>query len=121
MGEEKREGKGIGIGQMILRIVVSAIVLAVVAFLTPGFAIEGLWSLIVAAVVIGVLDYLVVRLTKFDASPFGRGVIGFVIAAVIIYLTGYLVRGVAVTFWGAVIAALVIGIIDMLIPGKQVF
>lgn len=122
MGDERREeGRGLGIGHMILRIVVSAIVLSVVAFVTPGFAIEGLWPLIIAAVVIGILDYLVIRLTKFDASPFGRGVVGFIIAAAIIYLTGYLVTGVVVTFWGAIIAALVIGIIDMLIPGKQVF
>jgi uncharacterized membrane protein YvlD (DUF360 family) len=119
MGERVREDRGIGIGQMILRIVVSAIVLGITAFLTPGFDVANMWSLIVAAVVIGVLDYLVVKFTKLDASPFGRGITGFVISAAIIYFTGYLVTGVAVTFWGAIIAAVIIGVIDMVIPGRQ--
>ncbi|OPJ55015.1 phage holin family protein [Clostridium oryzae] len=122
MSEEKRDrNEDFSIVHMLIRIVVSAIVLAITAFITPGFTISGMWPLIIAAVVIGVLDYLVVRLTKFEANPFGRGIIGFVISAAIIYLTGYLVRGVGVTFWGALIAALVIGVIDAIIPGKQVF
>jgi putative membrane protein len=121
MGEErKREDKGISIGQIIIRIVVSAIVLAIVALVTPGFAIEGLWSLLVAAVIIGLLDYFIERLTGFDATPFGRGIIGFVVSAAIIYATGFLVEGVGVTFWGAIIAAIVIGLINMIIPGRSV-
>jgi putative membrane protein len=121
MGEERRtEDRGMGIGQMIIRILVSAAVLAAVAFLTPGFAIADIWSLLIAAVVIGVLDYLIERLTGFDATPFGRGIIGFAVSAAIIYATGYFVRGVAVSFWGAIIAALVIGIINMIIPGRKV-
>ena len=121
MAEERREeNKGFGIGQMITRIVVSAIVLAVVAFLTPGFAISGIWALLVAAVVIGGLDYLIERFTGFDASPFGRGITGFAVSAAIIYATGYFVRGVAVSFWGAIIAAAVIGVINMIIPGRKV-
>jgi putative membrane protein len=119
MNEKVREDRGIGIGHLILRIVVSCIVLAITAFLTPGFAIANIWSLIIAAVVIGALDYLVVKFTKLDASPFGRGIIGFVISAAIIYFTGYLVSGVVVTFWGAIIAAIIIGIIDMVVPGRQ--
>ena len=119
MNERVREDGRIGIGHLILRIVTSCIVLAITAFLTPGFSIANIWSLIIAAVVIGALDYLVVKFTKLDASPFGRGIIGFVISAAIIYFTGYLVSGVAVTFWGAIIAAIIIGIIDMVIPGRQ--
>jgi putative membrane protein len=121
MTEKRREdNKSFGIGHMIIRIVVSAVVLAVVAFFTPGFAIDNLWSLILAAAVIGILDYLIERVTGFDASPFGRGIVGFVVSAAIIYATGYLLRGVGVTFWGAIIAALVIGIINMILPGRKV-
>jgi putative membrane protein len=113
------DDKGFGIGRMIIRVVVSAIVLAVTAFLTPGFAIDGLWPLLVAAVVIGVVDHLIERFTGFDASPFGRGITGFIVSAAIIYLTGFFIRGVRVSILGALIAALVIGIIDMLIPGGK--
>lgn len=119
--KEKQGGKGTGIGQFIIRVVVSALVLSVVAFLTPGFTIANVWSLLIAAVVIAGLDYLIARFTGFDASPFGRGVIGFVVSAAIIYATGMLVRGFDIGFWSSIIAALVIGIIDALIPGRQVF
>lgn len=121
MSEKRTEdNRSFGIGHMIIRIVVSAVVLAVVAFFTPGFTIANVWSLILAAVVIGIIDYLIERITGFDASPFGRGITGFVVSAAIIYFTGYLIRGVGVTFWGAIIAALIIGIINMILPGRQV-
>lgn len=121
MSENRGDNRtSFGIGHMIIRIVVSAIVLAVVAFFTPGFTINNIWSLILAAAVIGILDYLIERVTGFDATPFGRGITGFVVSAAIIYFTGYLIAGVGVTFWGAIIAALVIGIINMLIPGRKV-
>lgn len=115
-GNARRQGSGIL--SFISRFVVGAIVLAITAFLTPGFTIAGLFPLLVAAAVIAVLDYVVFRLFKLDASPFGRGITGFIVAAVIIYATGFLVPGYGVTFWGALIAALVYGVVDALIPGK---
>lgn len=121
MVERKREQGDLRIGQMIVRILVSMVVLAVAAFFTPYFTIRGFVPLLLAAIIIGVLDYLIERFTGFDATPFGRGVTGFIVAAIIIYLTGYLVAGVTVSFLGAILAALVIGIINMIIPGKGVF
>jgi hypothetical protein len=49
MENRDRDNNGFGIGHFILRIIVSAIVLAVVAFLTPGFSINGIWPLLIAA------------------------------------------------------------------------
>ncbi|MFZ5968053.1 MAG: phage holin family protein [Bacillota bacterium] len=118
--ERREEGKQLGIGGLFVRIVVSMIVLAVAAFFVPNFSIIGFVPLLLAAVVIGVIDYLIERFTGFDASPFGRGITGFIVSAVIIYITGYLVGGVTVSFIGALLAALAIGIINMLIPGRGV-
>ena len=112
-------GAGMRFVRFLLKIVVSAVVLAVTAFLTPGFVITNIWALMLAAVVIGVLDYLIEKVTGFDAQPFGRGILGFVISAAIIYITGLLVPGVSVSVWGAVIAALVIGLINMIIPSSK--
>src|SRR5690554_776186 len=110
---------GKDIGKIILRIVVSAIAIGIATFLTPGMTNEGgIASLLVAAIVIALLDWGIGRLTKFDASPFGRGIIGFVIAAAVLYITGMLVDGFNVSFLGAIIGALVIGIVDALIPGE---
>ena len=107
------------IGEMLLRILITAIVVAIAAYFTPGFTIDGIWSLLLAAVVIGVLDYLVQRFTGIDASPFGRGIAGFLVAAIILYVTKFIVPGFGISLWGAIIGALVIGIIDAIMPGRD--
>ncbi len=109
------------IGRLIIQIIVSAIAIAIAAFFTPGMSIQGgIWTLIVAAIVIGVLDWLISRFTSISASPFGRGFIGFIVAAIVLYVTGLIVDGFNVSFIGAIIGALVLGIVDAIIPGDQV-
>ena len=98
------------------RLVLVAIVLGLTSFLTPGFSIKGMWSYLIAALVISALDYLVESLMGVDASPIGKGMKGFVIAAVIIYLAQFLVPHMSVSIIGALLAALVIGIIDAIFP-----
>ncbi len=107
------------IGEMLLRVLITSIVVAIAAYFTPGFTIDGLWSLLLAAVVIGVLDYLVQRFTGIDASPFGRGISGFLVAAIILYVTKFIVPGFNISLWGAIIGALIIGIIDAIMPGRE--
>lgn len=97
---------------------VGAVVLAVTAFLTPGFTISGIWPLIIAAAVIALLDYLVQRIIGVDATPFGRGITGFIVAAVIIYVVKFIVPGYDVTLMGAILGALVYGIVSLLMPGR---
>ncbi len=106
------------IGELIIRLIVTAIVVGIAAFLTPGFSIDNLWSLIMAAVVIAVLDYLIQKFTGVNASPFGRGITGFIVSAIILYVTKFIVPGFNISVWGAIIGALVIGIIDVIIPGR---
>ncbi|NLJ98517.1 MAG: phage holin family protein [Tissierellia bacterium] len=106
------------IGQMLIRLLVTAVVVGIAAYLTPGFSINSLWSLLLAAVVIAVLDHLVQRFTGISATPFGRGITGFIVAAIILYATKFIVPGFNITVWGAIIGALVIGIVDAIIPGK---
>jgi uncharacterized membrane protein YvlD (DUF360 family) len=107
------------IGEMLLRILITAVVVAIAAYFTPGFTIDGLWSVLLAAVVIGVLDYLIQRFTGIDASPFGRGIAGFLVAAIILYVTQFIVPGFNISIWGAIIGALVIGIVDAIMPGRN--
>ncbi|NFK13132.1 phage holin family protein, partial [Clostridium botulinum] len=99
-------------------LIVSMVVLSVTAFFTPGFTISGFWAVLLAAVIISAIDYLVEKLMGVDASPFGRGLKGFVISAIIIYLTQFLVPTMRVSIVGAIIAALVIGVIDAILPGR---
>ncbi|ACA45784.1 phage holin family protein [Clostridium botulinum] len=122
MDERKRENDSnnmsSGIMGYIIRLIVSMVVLSVTAFFTPGFTISGFWAVLLAAVIISAIDYLVEKLMGVDASPFGRGLKGFVISAIIIYLTQFLVPTMRVSIIGAIIAALVIGVIDAILPGR---
>lgn len=104
---------------IIIRLIASAVVLAITAFLTPGFSIGGVGPLIVAAIVLTILDYLFVKLLGIDASPFGRGIVGFIAAALILYLTQFFVTGYSITVLSAIIGAIVYGIVTYLIPGNE--
>ena len=105
--------------QIIGRLVAAAVVLAITAFFTPGFSINNFWSLAIAAVVLTVLDYLIVKFTGLHATPFGKGFIGFALAAVILYVTQFFVAGYAISWMAAIIGALIYGVIDYFIPGNQ--
>jgi putative membrane protein len=101
----------------IVRFAVSAVVLLVVAWLTPGFAVNGFWAALFASLVIAGLGWVAQAMLGRGASPAGRGVAGFIAAAVIIYLTGWLFPGwLTVTWWGALIAAFLIGLADAFVP-----
>lgn len=72
-----RQSTGNTAWQIIGRLVVSAIVLGITAFFTPGFSINNIWSLAIAAIVLTVMDYLIVKFTGLHASPFGKGFVRF--------------------------------------------
>lgn len=100
----------------VIRLVVSAVVLLLLAAILPGFRIAGFWFALLAAVVIAVLGWVVEALFGRRVSPQGRGIVGFLVSAVVIYLAQFLVPGMQVSVWGALLASLVIGIVDAFVP-----
>ena len=106
-------------GQIVGRLVTAAIVLAVTAFFTPGFTINNIWTLAIAAIVLTVIDYLIVKFTGLQASPFGKGFVGFVLAAITLYVTQFFVAGYSISWMAAIIGAVIYGIVDYIIPGEQ--
>lgn len=107
------------IGQILGRLLAASVILAITAFFTPGFQINNIWSLVIAAVVLTLLDYLIVKFTGLHASPFGKGFVGFVLSVVVLYVTQYFVAGYSISWMAAIIGALIYGIIDYFIPGEQ--
>ena len=105
--------------QIVGRLVAAAIVLAITAFFTPGFTINNIWSLIIAAVVLSVIDYLLVKFTGLHASPFGKGFVGFGLAAITLYVTQFFVAGYSISWIAAIIGALIYGVVDYFLPGNQ--
>lgn len=106
-------------GQIIWRFVTAAVVLAITAFFTPGFSINNFWALALAAIVLTVLDYIIMKFTGLEASPFGKGFVGFIVAAVILYVTQFFVAGYSISWIAAIIGAVIYGVVDYIIPGKQ--
>lgn len=105
--------------QIVGRLVAASAVLAITAFFTPGFTINNVWSLIIAAVVLTVMDYLIIKFTGLNASPFGKGFVGFALSAIILYVTQFFVAGYSISWMAAIIGALIYGVVDYFIPGNQ--
>ncbi|OXM86695.1 phage holin family protein [Paenibacillus rigui] len=105
----------------LVRFIVSALVLMVVSWIVPAFEVGGFWSAFFLALVIAIAAWVIEGIFGKRITPFGRGIVGFITSAVIIWLAQFIVSGVKTSFIGAILAALVIGIIDLFIPVKTPF
>lgn len=101
----------------VVRFIVSALVLMLVSFLIPGISVNGFVGALIAALVIAGLGYVAEMIMGDKVSPKARGVVGFVVSAVVIYLAQFIIPGfLSVSLLGSLIAAFVIGIIDAFVP-----
>ena len=100
----------------IVRFIVSAIVLMVMGLVLPGFRLFGFVNALIAALVIAALGWAIEAILGERVSPQSRGLIGFIVAAIVIYVAQFLVPGMSVTVLGALLASLVVGIIDAFVP-----
>lgn len=100
----------------IVRFIVSALVYMFVAFIVPGFQIAGFWSAVITAIVVSLIGWGIEALFGPRITHYGRGIIGFIVSAIILYVAQGVVPGMRVTVIGALVASLVIGIIDLFIP-----
>lgn len=105
--------------QILGRFVGAVVVLGITAFFTPGFTINNFWALAIAAVVLTAMDYIITKFTGLHASPFGKGFVGFALAAITLYATQFFVAGYSISWVAAIIGALIYGVIDYFIPGNQ--
>ena len=105
-------------GSVITRLITSAIILSITALFTPGFQISSLWTLVLAAVVLTILDYLVSTVFSIKIGTLGHGIIGFVVSALVLYATQFFVDGYSISFWAAIIGAAIYGVVAAIIPGR---
>lgn len=106
-------------GQIIGRFIVAAIILGITAFFTPNFSISNIWALGLAAIVLTVMDYIIVKITGLQAIAFGKGFVGFILAVVTLYATQFFVAGYSISWFAAIIGALIYGVIAYIMPGEQ--
>ncbi|MCV4233116.1 phage holin family protein [Virgibacillus sp. LDC1] len=100
----------------VVRFIVAALVLMVVGWIVPQFSVGGFGSALLLALVIALIGWAIEGIFGKKVTPFGRGIVGFLVSALVIYLAQFIVGGVSVSVLGALLAALVIGIIDLFIP-----
>ena len=109
---------------LIIRLVISAFVLMLVDFVLPGFNVGGFGGALLAAIAIAILGYVANIIIGKKKARQRRGIIGFIIAVIVIYVAQFFVQAMSVTVFGAVLAAAVIGVIDIFLPtifGKKVW
>lgn len=101
----------------IVRFIVSALVLLLISLVIPGMKVAGFWGALIAALVIAALGWIIESMFGNKISPQRRGIVGFIVSAIVIYVSQYIVpASIHVTILGALIAALVIGVIDAFVP-----
>jgi len=111
---------------LFIRLVISAFVLMLVGFVLPGFNVGGFGGAVLAAIAIAILGYvanMIIGKGSIANMFMGkkkarqrRGIIGFVIAVIVIYAAQFFVQAMSVTVWGAILAAALIGVIDLFLP-----
>ena len=104
--------------QIFKRLITAAVILAITAFFTPGFSINNIWSLALCAIALSLIDYSINKNTKIESSPFGKGFVGFALAAITLYLTQFFVSGYPISWLAAIIGGLIYGVVDYFIPEK---
>jgi len=108
---------------IITQLVLNAIAFYVTAWLVPKMKIEGWQSLLVVAVVWGILSMLVKPILVILTLPINiltLGLFTFVINAALLMLMGSLVRGFSVASFGtAIIAAIVLALVNMVLQRME--
>ena len=92
----------------------TAVCLLLVARLVPGIIVKGLWTALIAAVVIGLVNGTLgalLKLLTFPLSVLTFGIFWLVINALMLklaaaFVPGFEVRGFWPAFWGGVILSL---------------
>lgn len=101
---------------LIVRFIVSAIVLLFVGLIVPQFSVGGFWSAVLMALFIAIAGQVIEAVIRKRVTPFRRGIIGFVLSALVIYGSQFFIDNVEVSLLGSIIGALAIGIIDLFTP-----
>jgi putative membrane protein len=106
---------------MILSILVNAAALFVAAKIIPGIAVADLGTLLLAALIFGVVNTFVRPLVKLLSLPITiltLGLFHFVVNAGLLGLTAWLTPGFSINgFWAALFGAIVVSLVGMFLGG----
>ncbi len=103
----------------VIRWLVSAIALAITAWIIKGIEIHGIFSLLIATLVLGILNAIIRPILIILTLPINilsLGIFTFVINAIMLKITASVVEGFEIHgFWAAFIGAIFMSIISTLL------
>ena len=102
--------------RLILRLAVNVFTLLVVEYIVPGFVLADIYTAVVAAVIIGVVNTFIRPILQLIALPVSLitfGISAFLINVVLLWGTSLLIPGFTIeTFWTAVIASIALALVS---------
>lgn len=105
--------------KIILNWFLSAVAIAITAYLLPGVTITGVVAVLVLAIVLGAINAIlrpILILLTLPLNILTLGLFTFVINALLVLLAAAIVPGVAIgSFWWALLFALVLSIVSWFI------
>ncbi len=110
----------------ILRWIGYALAVMLVAFIIPGIEVDGFMGALIAAIILGLANTFIRPILMFISLPLNfltLGLFALVINALLLWLVAYFAPGLDVegfwsAFFGAIVLAIVIAIVDG-ITGKK--
>jgi putative membrane protein len=105
--------------QFLIRLIVNAVALLVVANFLPGVSVTGVTGALIAALVLGIVNAIlrpILVLLTLPIQLLTLGLFTFVINGVLFYWVGHMGIGLVVNgFWPAFWGAIVLGIVSWLL------
>jgi putative membrane protein len=105
--------------QFLIRLIVNAVALLVVAYYLPGVSVTGLTGALIAALVLGIVNAIlrpILVLLTLPIQLLTLGLFTLVINGVLFYWVGHMGIGLVVNgFWPAFWGAIVLGIVSWLL------
>ena len=107
------------VSQFIGRLITAVIVLGITAFFTPGFTFTSIWIIALAVLLLTAFDFAISTFTSLFTHPVVKGIIGFVLCAITLYVVQYIVTGYTISYISAILGALVYAIVDYMLPAEE--
>jgi len=112
--------------KLLLRWLISAVALMLVAYYVPGVRVAGVYTALIAALIFGLINALIRPLALLLTLPLNvvtLGLFTLVINALMFWLASTIVKGFYVSgfwpaFWGALIMWIVAWLTNMLLSNK---
>lgn len=106
---------------MILRWILSALAVFSTAWLVPGIRVANIWTALIAALVIGLLNAIVRPILLFLTLPINiltLGLFTLIVNGILFYLASSIVKGFDIAnFWTAVLGAIVYMVAMWIVSG----